>query len=374
MNDQKMWIWEHQDYPLFAYDKNEIEAIIFEASKAQGALEGILKHLTNQENDAIRLESMIDEIMTTSKIEGEILQRSSVRSSLRKQTEKIDDHLSSKHTDNLVKIQDDANSYDQPLSIEKLHEWHYNLLIEGVYDTAQVTPGAFRDYDDMYVLSGEGIRTRAHYKAPPKAEIKPLMDRYIDYCNNTHDNPLIKSAIAHIWFEQIHPYGDGNGRIGRNITNHILSKELGLDTRYFSLSHSILKNKEDYYKTLEQTNRLSTNPTLDFTEWIKKHTHFIIQALHTTIETVDKVIAKTKLYDAIKGIKINDNQAKIVDMLIEGKIDLATNALYRSLTDTNSVTASRHLKDLVKKGILKQAGEGQGRSTSYVLNRLLYEK
>ncbi len=306
--------------------------------------------------------------MTTSKIEGEILQRSSVRSSLRKQIEKIDDHLSSKHTDNLAKIQNDANSYSQPLSIEKLHEWHYNLLIEGKYDTTQVTPGAFRDYDDMYVLSGDDIHTRVHYKALPKTEIKPLMDRYIDYCNNAQDNPLIKSAIAHIWFEQIHPYGDGNGRIGRNITNHILSKELRLDARYFSLSHSILKNKKDYYKTLEQTNRLNTNPTLDLTGWIKKHTLFINQAIHTTIEAIDKVIAKTKLYDAIREIKINDNQAKIVDMLIEGKINFATNALYRSLTNTNSVTASRHLTDLVKKGILRQAGGHQGRSTAYELN------
>lgn len=368
MSNQKMWIWEHQNYPLFTYDKDEIDATIFEVSKIQGTLEGMLKHLSNQDESSIKLESAIDEIMTSSKIEGEILQRSSVRSSLRKQIEKIDDHLSSKHTDNLAKIQNDANSYNQPLSVEKLHEWHYNLLIEGKYDTTQVTPGAFRDYDDMYVLSGEGIHTRVHYKAPQKTEIRPLMDRYIDYCNNAQDNPLIKSAIAHIWFEQIHPYGDGNGRMGRNITNHILSKELGLDTRYFSLSHSILKNKEDYYKTLEQTNRLSTNPTLDLTIWIKKHTQFINQAIHTTIEAIDKVIVKTRLYDAIREIKINDNQAKIVDMLIEGKIELATNALYRSLTDTNSVTASRHLTDLVRKGILRQAGEHQGRSTAYKLN------
>lgn len=368
MSNQKMWIWEHQNYPLFTYDKNEIETLILETSKAHGLLEGMLKHLSNQDESSIRLENAIEEIMTTSKIEGEILQRSSVRSSLRKQIEKIDDHLSSKHTDNLVKIQNDANSYSQSLSIEKLHKWHYALLIEGKYDMMQVTPGAFRDYDDMYVLSGDGIQTRVHYKAPPKAEIKPLMDRYIDYCNNAQDNPLIKSAIAHIWFEQIHPYGDGNGRIGRNITNHILSKELRLDARYFSLSHSILKNKKDYYKTLEQTNRLNTNPTLDLTGWIKKHTLFINQAIHTTIEAIDKVIAKTKLYDAIREIKINDNQAKIVDMLIEGKINFATNALYRSLTNTNSVTASRHLTDLVKKGILRQAGGHQGRSTAYELN------
>lgn len=368
MNNKKTWIWEHENYPHFIYDRDEIDKIIIETTKTQGVLEGVLRHLTHKENDSIILENAIDEIMTSSKIEGEILQRSSVRSSLKKQIEKIDDKLSSKHTDNLAEIQEDANIHHNPLSIEKLNNWHYNLLIEGDYDKEQVTPGEFRNYDDMYIQTGEGIRTKIHYIALPEEDIAENMSKFLEYCNSSKENIFIKSAIVHIWFEQIHPYGDGNGRIGRNITNYLLSKELGLDTRYFSFSNAILQNDKSYYEALEKTNKLSSNPNLDLSHWIKVHTNFINSAINTTIKHIDKIIKKTKFYDHIEEIKINNNQSKAINMLLEGRSDIITNAIYRVVTNTTQVTASRQLADLVKKGVLKKVLDQEGRSAAYELN------
>jgi len=356
MKTQKTWIWQHENYPDFIYDKEEIEPLLHKTIKTQGLLEGELKYLSSNESHTMMFDNAVNEIMLTSRLEGEILKRSSVRESLRKQLdiEHQTNHTNT-HTDNLVEIQKEANNNHEPLSIEKLKDWHYNLLIDGEYEATQTKPGTFREYDDMYISSGEGAKKKIHYQALPHDRIDSELRQFIAYCNSSKDNPIIKSAIAHIWFEQIHPFGDGNGRIGRNITNHLLSKEFGLDTRYFSLSSAILHNGKKYYEILESTNRLSTNPNLDLTAWITVHTSFILEAIHTTIKHIDQIIEKTNLYDQLKNTKINESQSKVINWLLKNKNSLITNAIYRSMTGANQVTASRHLADLVKKEVLKTA-------------------
>ncbi len=369
MSTQKTWIWQHEDYPNFNYVKDEIEPIIHNTIKKQGLLEGVLKYLSTSESNTMMFDNAVNEIMLTSRLEGEILKRSSVRESLRKQLDKehqIDN--ANTHTDNLVEIQEDANNNHEPLTIDKLQDWHYNLLIGGEYEVTQTKPGTFREYDDMYITSGEGAKKKIHYQAIPQDKIHSELNQFIAYCNSSKDNPMIKSAIAHIWFEQIHPFGDGNGRIGRNITNNLLSKELGLDTRYFSLSSAILNNGKKYYEALENTNRLSTNPKLDLTAWIKVHTSFIQQAIHTTVKHIDQVIEKAKFYDQLHDIKINESQSKVIHWLLQNKNSLITNTIYRSITGANQVTASRHLRDLVKKEVIKTVSDQKGRSTAYELN------
>ena len=194
------------------------------------------------------------------------------------------------------------------------------------------------------------------------------MEKFLDYCNNAKDHPLIKSAIAHIWFVQIHPYGDGNGRMTRNITNHILSKEVGLNTQYFSISHAISRDIKNYGDILEETNSLSKNPDMHLTLWIKWHTEKIEKAINLSIQVIEKSIKKTKFYDKIKDIKINESQSKIIDILLLGREDIISNNVYRSITGASQVTASRHLNDLVKKGVLKALENQKGRSTAYELD------
>lgn len=367
MSTRKIWIWQHENYSNFIYNKDDIESLVYDTIKIQGELEGVLKHLSSDESNTIKFDNAVNEIIITSKLEGEILERSSVRESLRKQLNKEYEKDKSNHTDNLVEIQNDANSNFEDLTKDKLQDWHYHLLVNGDYDATQTTPGEFRDYDDMYISSSEGTSQTIHYQAIPSEKIENEIDKLIEYCNTSKDNSIVKSAIAHIWFEQIHPFGDGNGRIGRNLTNHLLSKEFGLDTRYFSLSSAIMSNGKKYYEMLENTNRLRTNPTLDLTSWINTHTSFIQQAMKVTVKHIDQVIEKTNFYDQLRDIKINENQSKAINWLMRNKNSIITNAVYRTITGTNQVTASRHLTDLVKKEVLKAVSGQKGRSTAYQL-------
>jgi len=368
MHNTQLWIWQHPDYPHFYYDEKELSQALLQISKKQGELEGTMKHLSTQEQENIFTENMLDEIIYNASIEGEILQRSSVRASIHNQFQHMDTPSSDRHTDNIVSIQKDVNQNHQPLTKERLNHWHHEIMIHSDYDVTQVTPGEFRNYDDMYVTSGEGIRRKIHYVAPPAHRLNEEMDIFLNYCNTSQDNPIIKSAIAHIWFVQIHPYGDGNGRLTRNITNHILSKALGFDTRYFSISHAINNDLKKYGHILEDTNKLHKNPDLDLTTWIQWHTQTLLNAIELSINIIDKSIAKTKFYDKIRDIKINANQSKAIDILLTGREQMINNTIYRVLTGTSQVTASRQLGDLVKKGVLLPLEEHKGRSAAYVLD------
>ncbi len=368
MTKNKLWIWQNPKYPNFNYDKKKITLHTQDISKKQGELVGSMKHLTLDERDSLFMENLLNEIIYSSSIEGEILQRSSVKSSLRKQFEKLEDISSDKHTDNIASITKDVNTNYEPLTQERLNYWHHELIINSDYDPIQVTPGEFRKYDDMYVTSGEGMRRKVHYLALPASNINNEINKFLNYCNTSTDNPIIKSAIAHIWFVQIHPYGDGNGRLTRNITNHLLSKELGLDTKYFSISHAINNDLKNYGQILEDTNRLSKNPTMDLSTWITWHTNIIHKAIELSINIVDKTIEKTKFYDKIRDTKINPNQSKAIDMLLIGKEPMINNSIYRAITGSSPLTASRQLNDLVKKGVLQPLSESKGRSSAYKLN------
>jgi Fic family protein len=368
MNTPKLWIWQHENYPNFNYDTEEILEGLLSVSKLQGKLEGVLKYLSTQEQENIFTENMLDEIIYNSSIEGEILQRSSVRASIRNQIENLNDSSSDKHTDNIVSIQKDVNQNHQALTEERLNYWHHEIMVNSQYDSIQVTPGEFRRYDDMYVTSGEGMRRKIHYVAPPASIIDNEMNKFLNYCNNSQDNPIIKSAIAHIWFVQIHPFGDGNGRLTRNIINHILSKELGFNSRYFSISHAINNDLKKYAHILEDTNKLIKNPDLNLTRWIKWHTNTLLNAIKLSINIINKSIDRTKFYDKIRDIKISSNQSKAINMLLTNKEQIINNSIYRVLTGSSQVTASRQLKDLVKKGVLVPLKEQKGRSAAYELN------
>ena len=261
-----------------------------------------------------------------------------------------------------------VNENHQALTAARLNHWHHELIINSKYDSTQVKPGEFRNYDDMYVTSGEGMRRKIHYLAPPAHSIEDEINTFLTYCNTSQDNPIVKSAIAHIWFVQIHPYGDGNGRLTRNITNHILAKHLGLNTKYFSISHAINNDLKTYGNLLGKTNKLTKNPDLDLTSWIEWHTQTLNRAILLSIEIIEKTIEKTKFYDKIRDIKISPNQSKAINILLTGKEQMINNSMYRVMTGTSQVTASRQLNDLVKKGVLKVLSKQKGRSVAYELN------
>jgi len=375
MNDSERWIWQHEDFPNFKYDYLQIEPLIYKLIEKSGELKGRMSYLSRNEKDSFSIETSVNELISTSEIEGVELQRDSVRSSLRKKmnvTFNREKDKSTKDTDSLTELYIDSRSNKENLSVKRLHHWHQSIFENYESVLYPVNKGLFRDHDDMQIVSGSMGKEKIHYEAIPSVQISQAIQELISYCNESKENFLIKSAIAHLWFESIHPYDDGNGRIGRALTNYILSKDGGLDNKYYSISSAINEDRKGYYDTLEHTQNLMYNQSLDITKWIIWHTQSIEKSIDISIKNIQLVVDKTKFYDKIRDVKLNDRQQKVLNRLLDvgqGNFEGGlTNKKYRALTKTNAVTASRHIKDLVNKGILNEVEGYGGRSIRYELS------
>jgi Fic family protein len=374
MNTKK-WIWEHQDFPHFNYDYKKIEPLIFKLIEKSGELKGKISYLSNNEQDNFSIETSLDEIVATSEIEGVTLRRDSVRSSLQKKLniafDRLDD-TSTKSSDSLTELYLDSRFNQEELTIQRLHKWHHAIF--ETYDSVlyPVNKGIFRDHDDMQIVSGAIGREKVHYVAMPQKQIESSMKELLAYINHSNENFIIKSAVVHLWFESIHPYDDGNGRIGRAMVNYILAKEGGLDNRYYSISSAINRDKPAYYRHLEKTQQLVHNANLELNEWIKWHTQSIDKSIEISIANIDQVVEKTKFHDKLKNIKLNEKQRKVINKLLDIGVENfeggLTNKKYRALTKTDAVTASRHLRDMLNKGVIRETEGFSGRSTRYELD------
>ena len=374
MNTKK-WIWQHQDFPNFNYNYKEIEPMIFHLIEKSGELKGKISYLSDNEQDNFSIETSLSEIITTSEIEGVELKRDSVRSSLQKKlniTFNREDDKSTKNSDSLTELYIDSRFNQDDLSIDRLHKWHHAIFEAYSSVLYPVNKGVFRDHDEMQIVSGSIGKEKIHYVAIPQNQIESSIQELIKYINGSNENFIVKSAVAHLWFESIHPYDDGNGRIGRAIVNYILAKEGGLDNRYYSISSAINQSRKEYYNKLEKTQQLVHNPKLELTEWIQWHTESIEKSIEISIENIQKVVEKTKFHDKVRHIKLNDKQTKVINKLLdlgEGNFEGGlTNKKYRGLTKTDAVTASRHLKDMLNKGIIREIEGYSGRSTRYELD------
>ena len=372
MNSKK-WIWQHQNFPNFTYDYSKIEPLIFKLIEKSGELKGKMSYLAQNEHNNFSIETSLNEIVATSLIEGEELKRESVRSSLHKKLNIAfnREDKSTKKSDSLTELYLDSRFNQDELSVERLHRWHEAIFESYESVLYPVKQGVFRDHDDMQIVSGSIGKEKIHYVAMPHKEIDSSIQHLIEYINSSNENFIVKSAIAHLWFESIHPYDDGNGRIGRAIVNYILAKDGGLDNRYYSISSAINQDRKGYYDTLEQSQNLLYNPNLEITEWIAWHTKSIKNSIDISLESIEKVIKKTRFYDKIRYLKLNEKQNKVINRLLdagEGNFEGGlTNKKYRALTKTDAVTASRHLKDMLNKGIIREIEGYGGRNTRYEL-------
>jgi len=377
MNSKK-WIWQHKNFPNFTYDYSKIEPMIFQLIEKSGELKGKMSYLAQNEHDNFSIETSLNEIVSTSLIEGVELRRDSVRSSLQKKLNiafNREKDNSTKQSDSLTELYLDSRFNQEELSIERLHKWHCAIFEDYESVLYPVNRGIFREHDDMQIVSGSIGREKIHYIAIPHKEIKSSIQKLIDYINNNSENFIVKSAVSHLWFESIHPYDDGNGRIGRAIVNYILAKDGGLDNRYYSISSAINQDRKGYYDSLEKSQNLIYNKNLDITDWIVWHTKSIEKSIDISLYNIEKIVKKTRFYDKIRHIKLNEKQNKVINRLLdigEGNFEGGlTNKKYRALTKTDAVTASRHLKDMLKKGIIREIEGFGGRNTRYELN--LYE-
>ena len=371
----KKWLWEDARYPEFPYQSDLLINIIDTTAQKIGQLSALVTILDKAKESNIAIDTFTEEIIATNAIEGELLNYDSVRSSVRKRLDKnfdLGEDSSTHHTDALTSLLLDSTSNHELLSVERLHQWHGALFAGGYASLLdEIKVGAFREYDDMEVVSGAYGREKVHYHAVPAESIEEDISKLLEYINHSSENVYIKSAKAHLWFVSIHPYDDGNGRIARVIADYILSKEMPLAYQYFSISSAIQLDKKNYYNTLEHAQNLLYNKAYDFTPWIKWHTQILEASIVLGLKKVDIVVQKAKFWNKVDSEALNSRQIKVLNKLLEytkGAFEggLSTKK-YMSMTKVSKPTAVRDIQKLVSLGYLQQIEGTAGRNVKYEL-------
>lgn len=366
MQSHLKWIWQHPGWPGFYYNAKALLVEIAALSRKIGELDMTCRALAGDLLEA-RSRVLTDDALETSAIEGEILRRSSVRASVRKRLGLPVMHDDSNNrTDNLIAILLDARDNKGALTKNILFSWHAALFPTGYSGLHQIRTGCFRGEEEMQIVSGPVNGEKVHYIAPPGNSVDDEMNRFLSWVNtDTNDDMLIKAAIAHLWFIMIHPFDDGNGRIGRAITDYLLSRNSPLLMQIISFSKHVSLDKKGYYSILEKSGKNG----LDITEWLE----WFLQTLHAALAEsswlVRQVVQKSSFWTHHADTALNTRQQKMLNRLLddgdrfEGGM---TTRKYAGITKCSKVTASRDLADLEKKGVL-QKGSAKGRSTRYEL-------
>jgi len=368
--ESKNWNWQQDDWPNFSYDNERLGLLENEYTKESGISLGVMRHLSKEDQDELKIEIICSEALKTSEIEGEFLDRDSLQSSISKEfgvgERYLHGNIKPEEAGIAMMMKDLYTSFNPPLTNEILYAWH-DKLFNGRTDLGR---GKYRtSSDDMRVVSGRIDKPKIHFIAPPASKIQREMDQFIRWFNKTAPggkeslSPLIRAGIAHLYFVTIHPFEDGNGRISRALTEKSLSQNLGRPT-LIALSSTISDKKKDYYKNLELQNKNNL-----VTPWLYYFGKTIIEAQKQTIKQVDFVIAKAKFFNAYETL-LNPRQKKAVLRIFkEGPKGFSggfSAKNYISIVKTTSATATRDLKNLVDKGIFSKTGKLK--STRYELN------
>jgi len=354
------WNWQQSDWPAFQWDRARLEAAEKQFLVGGGMFVGTARHLGKEERDQLTIEVMATEAVTTSQIEGEILDRVSVQSSIRKQLGLATDERRVRPAEQGIAqmMVDLYRSFAEPLSEEMLFRWH-RMVMSGGRDLKDV--GRYRtSAEPMQVVSRATYKPKVHFEAPPSSRVPPEMAWFIAWLGRTgpgREEPLpalTRAGIAHLYFESIHPFEDGNGRVGRAISEKALAQSLGQPT-LTALAATILYRRKSYYEILEASNKKN-----EITNWLVWFADVAIEAQRRTIAMVEFLIDKTKLLDRLKG-QLNERQERaLLRMFREGPEGFRgglTAGKYSTITGASPATTTRDLADLVARGALLREGE-----------------
>jgi len=370
----KKWVWQHEKYPNFPYQKDNLTKYISQIEYNRGQLDGMAKLFTQKDIKEIEIDTLVEEAINTSLIEGEYFRRDSVRSSVRKKLDEtftFEEDSSTRRSDALIAILIDCNMNCKPLDLVRLHGWH-NALFIGAYDVLNpINIASFRTVDEMEVVSGAIGHEKVHYLAPPQKQIEEDVLALLKWCNESEENIYIKSALAHLWFVAIHPYDDGNGRIARAITDYLLSETAQNSFKLYSISTAINSDRKGYYEVLDRTTNLFKNREYDFTLWLEWHLKTLNHAMEIALETIDAVVKKTKFWDRCRDKQLNTRQlkvlAKIFDKGAENFIGGINTKKYMAIAKTSRASAVRDLIQLLEYGCIRQIEATAGRNIRYEL-------
>lgn len=362
------WNWEHPDWPDFSYDSKALDPLEQQFLRRAGEFIGAHKHVGPDEQEMLKIELICDEAVKTSAIEGEILNRDSVQSSLRHQLGLGAEAPGVKPAERGISqmMVELYRSFADPLSDQAMFAWHA-MLLAGNREIGVI--GGYRTHAEaMQVVSDHSHRRTVHFEAPPSARVPDEMKRFIVWFNETAPsgrNPLpalTRAALAHLYFVCIHPFEDGNGRLGRALAEKSLAQNLGQPS-LIALAYTIERKRKDYYAALERNNK-----GLEISGWMKYFASTVLEAQSNTIRRVDFYIAKARFYEKFRD-QLNERQAKVIARMFREGIDGFRGGLsaenYLSISKTSRATATRDLQDLVAKGAL--ARKGELRHTRYFL-------
>ncbi|SDM47650.1 Fic family protein [Catalinimonas alkaloidigena] len=361
--------WQHPDWPIFRYALAPLEEALFRFAEQTGQVTGLLTRVPDHLQLEATIDLMVAEAIKTSAIEGEYLSRPDVVSSVRNNLglNPTPEAIRDKRAQGAGELMADARrTFADPLTAEKLFAWHTMLLRQ----ERHLHLGAWRTHEEpMQVVSGALGKEKVHFEAPPSSLVPQEMERFIRWFNETapggrHEikRAPVRSAITHLYFESIHPFEDGNGRIGRVLAEKALSQTLGRPV-LLSLSRTIEADKASYYAALQKAQQSN-----EITPWLLYFVDVIVQAQRQTIALIDFVLAKSRFFDRFRSL-LNERQRKVVKKMFDAGpegFEGGMNARkYVSIAKTSKATATRDLQQLLAWGVLVQAGGG--RSTHYHL-------
>ena len=361
-----VYIWQRKDWPNFRWDADAILEPLTRLSRLHGLLNGRMSMLGFHEKNRSILSVMTEELISSSEIEGVLLNPNSVRSSIARRLGLEDDGLlvEDHYVEGLVDVMLDAlRNCQEPLTDERLFGWHAALFPLGRSGMHKITVADWRKGDEpMQVVSGALGHETVHYEAPASIEVPDELNRLIEWYNNANLSPFLRAAIAHLWFVTIHPLDDGNGRISRTLADMSLAR-LDVDSaRYYSMSAEINRNKKAYYEILEKTQK----GNLDITEWLLWFFECLEKAINRTSGAIERTLQKAEYWDKFRDVEINERQRKVINRLWDGFDGKLTSSKWAKLCHCSQDTALRDINDLIAEGMLRHSGEG-GRSANYLL-------
>lgn len=368
MTDVPRYVWQQPDWPILRYDLAQVGEAIARARRAQGVVEGKLAVLGFDQQQELAAEAWSQEAMATAAIEGERLDLAAVRSSVARRLG-VGDQTgpnAPRNVEGLLDIMDDAvTRCAEPLTHVRLHAWQAALFPTGYSGMTKILVGSYRAHEEpMQIVSGRVGREQVHYEAPPSARVLNEMDSLLAWFNAEAEvDTLVKAALAHLWFETIHPFEDGNGRVGRVLVDMMLARDSGEVSRIFRTSQRLLERRNEYYAQLEK----AQHGGVDVTEWVRWFVEQMQAACEAASQVVDDTLVKARFWLEHNNKPLNERQRKVLNLLLNagpgGFEGGMSTEKYKNVAATSRATASRELIELEAMGLLEQVGGG--RSTRY---------
>ena len=363
-----IYIHEHRGWPEFGWDQARIAERLADITYRQGRLIGRMEALGFPLRAEAVLNTLTEDVLKSSEIEGERLDREQVRSSIARRLG-LDiggQAPADRNVEGVVEMMLDATQhYAEPLTRRRLFAWHAALFPTGHSGMSKIRIGAWRKdaSGPMQVVSGPIGRERVHYQAPAARRVSGEMKKLIDWLEKDRStNFVLKAAVAHLWFVTIHPFDDGNGRIARAIADMLLARSEETSQRFYSMSAQIRKERKTYYEILEATQK----GELDITRWMEWFLNCLGRAIDNAETVLGTVLSKARLWESFAKVEFNKRQREMVERQLHGFEGKLTSSKWAKLAKCSQDTASRDIEDLIRKKVLVKDAAG-GRSTSYSL-------